>query len=65
MRGSNEFYETQIANCARMAADAGLSNQRATHLRAQAAWQALADKEAAAQAERDKRNIGGHMTNPA
>lgn len=55
MRGSSEFYETQIGNCARMAADAGLSNQREMFLRAQAAWQVLADKEANAQAERDKR----------
>jgi hypothetical protein len=34
-----------------------LANQRAMHLRAQAAWQALADKDAAAQIERDKRAV--------
>ncbi|WP_164156255.1 hypothetical protein [Sandarakinorhabdus rubra] len=55
MRATSEFLETQILSCARMAADAGLSNQRAMFLRAQAAWQALADKESVVQAERIKR----------
>lgn len=55
MRATSLFYSTQIEQCARNAADAVLDNQRVMFLRAQAAWQMLADKEIAAQAERDKR----------
>jgi uncharacterized protein YllA (UPF0747 family) len=55
MRASSLFYAAQIEDCARSAAAAGLENQRAMFLRAQAAWQLLADREAAAQTERDKR----------
>ncbi len=55
MRATSLFYATQIEQCGRNAADAVLDNQRGMFLRAQAAWQTLADKEAAAQTERDKR----------
>lgn len=55
MRATSLFYATQIEQCARNAADAALDNQRVMFLRAQAAWQTLADKETAAQTERDKR----------
>jgi hypothetical protein len=55
MRATSQFFETQIGLCARQAADAVLGNQRDMFLRAQAAWQALADKESLAQVERDKR----------
>lgn len=55
MRATSLFYSTQIEQCGRNAADAVLDNQRDMFLRAQAAWQLLADKETAAQTERDKR----------
>lgn len=55
MRATSDFFETQIGMCARQAAEAVLTNQRDMFLRAQAAWQALADKEQLAQAERGKR----------
>jgi hypothetical protein len=56
MRATSQFFDDQITLCARRAADAALSNQRDMFLRAGAAWQALADKERATQAEREKRN---------
>ena len=55
MRGSSEFYQIQIGLCGEQAAKAGLDNQRAMYLRAQAAWQQLANAEAKVQAEREKR----------
>lgn len=55
MRATSLFYATQIDQCARAAADAVLDNQRVMFLRAQAAWQLLADKETSTQSERDKR----------
>ena len=55
MRGSIEFFQTQIDHFIGMAAASALPNQREMFLRAQAAWQALADKEVLAQAERTKR----------
>lgn len=55
MRATSLFYATQIDQCARAAADAVLDNQRTMFLRAQAAWQILADKENSTQSERDKR----------
>jgi hypothetical protein len=56
MRGTSAFFETQVDLCGRQAADALLSNQRDMFLRAQAAWQVLADKETRVQAEREKRS---------
>ncbi|OSZ72455.1 hypothetical protein CAP39_03720 [Sphingomonas sp. IBVSS1] len=58
MRPTADFYEQQIGLCGRQAEAAGLSNQRAMYLRAQAAWQKLANTEAASQAERAKRQAG-------
>lgn len=55
MRGSIEFFQTQIDHFIAMAAGSALPNQREMFLRAQSAWQALADKEVLAQAERAKR----------
>lgn len=49
------FYLAQAANCARSAAATQLDNQRETYLRAQAAWQALADREIGVKAARDLR----------
>lgn len=57
MRATSLFYQTQISHCAEMASTAGLANQREMFLRAQAAWQLLADKEAAAAIERAKRGV--------
>ena len=56
MRGSVEFFQTQIDHFTGMAAGTALPNQREMFLRAQMAWQALADKEVLAQAERVKRD---------
>ncbi len=55
MRGTSEFYEIQIGLCGQQAAAAGLDNQRTMYLRAQAAWQQLANAEAKVQVERAKR----------
>jgi hypothetical protein len=55
MRGTSAFFETQVDLCGRQAAAAVLSNQRDMFLRAQAAWQLLADKESRVQAERERR----------
>lgn len=55
MRTPSGFYQTQISLCARMAAEAGLANQRDMFLRSQAAWQELADSEARAQADKLQR----------
>lgn len=52
MRANSLFYATQIGLCTQRAAEAGLANQRDMHLRARAAWQTLADREAAAEADR-------------
>ena len=56
MRGTIEFFQTQIDHFTGMAAGSVLPNQREMFLRAQLAWQALADKEVLAQAERVKRD---------
>jgi hypothetical protein len=56
MRATSQFFDQQISLCARRAADSALANQRDMFLRAGAAWQALADREMATQAEREKRN---------
>ena len=55
MRGTSQFFQTQIDHFTLMAAGSALPNQREMFLRAQIAWQALADKESSAQTERDKR----------
>jgi len=52
---SSPFYLQQVSKCAQAAADTPLANQRETFLRAQAAWQALADRETAVKDARDKR----------
>lgn len=57
MRGNSEFYALQIGLCGEQAAAAGLANRRSMYLRAQAAWQQLADAEARVQAERAKRAL--------
>ena len=57
MRGTVEFFQTQIDHFVGMAAASALPNQRAMYVRAQAAWQALADKEVLAQSERTKRDV--------
>ena len=59
MTVSGQFFLTQASSCATSAAGSTLTNQRETYLRAQAAWQALADREfglkaARAQREADK-----------
>ena len=59
MTVSGQFFLTQASSCATSAAGSKLANQRETYLRAQAAWQALADREfglkaARAQREADK-----------
>jgi hypothetical protein len=55
MRANSLFFQTQIDQCTAMAASAGLANQRDMFLRSLAAWQALADKDAATEVERLKR----------
>ena len=55
MSVSSQFYLTQVAQCARSAAGASLSNERDKYLRAQAAWQVLADRELGIRAARDQR----------
>ena len=59
MTVSGQFFLNQASSCATSAAGSKLANQRETYLRAQAAWQALADREfglkaARAQREADK-----------
>jgi hypothetical protein len=44
MATESEFYLKQAESCARQAEASLLPNQRGLHLRAQAAWQALADR---------------------
>lgn len=56
MSVSGQFFQHQASLCAASAAGCKLDNQRETFLRAQAAWQALADREfglKAARAERE------------
>lgn len=53
---SSPFYLQQVSNCAKAAAATPLANQRETFLRAQAAWQALADRETAMKEAREKRD---------
>ena len=56
MFASSQFYLNQAALCAKSAAGTLLPNQRETFLRAQAAWQALADREIEIKAARDLRD---------
>jgi hypothetical protein len=55
MSVSTQFYLDQAAKCAREAGDALLPNRREVLIRAQASWQAMADKAIRVAAERDKR----------
>ena len=62
MTVSGQFFLNQASSCATSAAGSQLANQRETYLRAQAAWQALADREfglkaARAQREADKAEL--------
>jgi hypothetical protein len=56
MSASCQFYLDQAALCAKSAECATLDNQRATYVRAGAAWQALADREIEITAAREKRD---------
>ena len=55
MSASGKFYLAQVALCAQSAETTPLANQREKYLRAQAAWQALADREIGIVAARDLR----------
>ena len=55
MSASGKFYLAQAALCAQSAQGTALANQREKYLRAQAAWQALADREIGIVAARDLR----------
>ena len=52
MASESDFYLRQAENCAKLADAALLPNRREIHLRAQAAWQALADKRLLTEAQR-------------
>jgi hypothetical protein len=52
MSTESSFYMQQVANCAREAEAAALPNQRDKYLRAQSAWQALADRKLLTEAKR-------------
>lgn len=56
MTQAETFYLAQAANCGIAAADSTLENQRNKFLHAQAAWEALANASAKAQAEKTKRD---------
>ena len=56
MSASGKFYLAQAALCAQNAQGTALANQRDKYLRAQAAWQALADRETGIVAARDLRD---------
>lgn len=55
MSASTQFYLDQAAECGRNAQSATLQNQREVLLKAQAAWQAMADRAIRTAAERDRR----------
>ena len=55
MSASTQFYLDQAAACGRNAQSATLQNQREVLLKAQAAWQAMADRAIRTAAERDRR----------
>lgn len=56
MSVSTQFYLDQAAECGRNAKVAPLENQRAIQLKAQAAWQAMADRAIQTATERDRRD---------
>ena len=56
MSASGKFYLAQAALCAQSAQSTLLGNQRDKYLRAEAAWQALADREIGIVAARDLRD---------
>ena len=56
MSVSTQFYLDQAAECGRNAQSAMLENQREVLLKAQAAWQAMADRAIRTTAERDRRD---------
>lgn len=56
MSVSTQFYLDQAAACGRNALSANLQNQRDVLLKAQAAWQAMADRAIRTAAERDRRD---------
>lgn len=55
MSASTQFYLDQAALCGRNAQAATLQNQREVLLKAQAAWQAMADRAISTATERDRR----------
>lgn len=55
MSGSSQFYLTQAALCAKSAQGTVLPNLRDKYLQAEAAWQALADRELGIRAAREQR----------
>lgn len=55
MSTSTQFYLDQAALCGRNAQTAALQNQREVQLKAQAAWQAMADRAIQTATERDRR----------
>ena len=56
MSASGKFYLAQAELCALSAEKTALANQKDKYLRAQAAWQALADREIGIVAARDLRD---------
>ena len=52
----SQVYLSQVAQCAGSAAAAVLPNERDKYLRAQAAWQALAERELGIKAAREQRD---------
>lgn len=55
MSASTQFYIDQAALCGQNAQSATLANQREVLLKAQAAWQAMADRAIRTASERDRR----------
>jgi len=56
MSVSTQFYLDQAAQCGKDAQSALLQNQREVLLKAQAAWQAMADRAIRTAAARDRRD---------
>ncbi|NBW74541.1 MAG: hypothetical protein EBR34_01935 [Sphingomonadaceae bacterium] len=56
MSTSTQFYLDQADQCGRNAQSAALQNQRDVQLKAQAAWQAMADRAIRTATERDRRD---------
>lgn len=61
---AGQFYLAQAAVCAKAAADTLLPNQRDKYRVAQAAWQALADREIGVRAARELREAEKVMPLP-